>query len=224
MYISVVILAYREPEFLNGLLKSLAEQTLPPTEILVVDDASGAMLAEKNARQRLAPASLTKITTAILAIEGMEPATVVTTDVDSRTMIDSSVMGLVPGDCFTVNDLLYGLMLPSGNDVALALGRYEAGSDAAFVHKMNTLVKRLGLTDTTYTDPHGLDDPQHLSSAYDIAMLSRYGMSLPQFRSVVKTTSYTARGSRTLSMLNTNSLLSSYANADGVKKIGRAHV
>ena len=62
------------------------------------------------------------ITTAILAIEGMEPATVVTTDVDSRTMIDSSVMGLVPGDCFTVNDLLYGLMLPSGNDVALALG------------------------------------------------------------------------------------------------------
>ena len=159
---------------------------------------------------------------------------VVTTDVDSRTMIDSSVMGLVPGDCFTVNDLLYGLMLPSGNDVALALGRYEAGSDAAFVHKMNTLVRRLGLTDTTYTDPHGLDDPQHLSSAYDIAMLARYGMTTPEFRTIVDAERYTAHGSRTIAMESLISgLLRWVPDSSGVKsgytdgagrKIGRAHV
>ena len=82
---------------------------------------------------------------------------------------------------------------------------------------MNTLVRRLGLTDTMFTDPHGLGSPIHRSSAYDIAMLARYGMSLPRFREVVKTASYTARGGRNLSMLNTNALLSSYASADGVK-------
>lgn len=185
--------------------------------VAVIDDASGALIYGKAAHDRLAPASLTKVATAILAIEGMEPTAVITTDVDSRTMIESSVMGLIPGDCFTVGDLLYGLMLPSGNDVALAFARYEAGSDAAFVQQMNVLVKRLGLTDTTFTDPHGLDDPAHKSSAYDIAMLSRYGMSLPRFRQVVNTKAYTARGTRTLSMYNTNTLLTTYAGADGVK-------
>ncbi len=194
---------------------------LPPTvtaaAVAVVDEASGALLYEKDAHKKLGPASLAKIATAILAIEGMEPASVVTSDVDSRTMTTSSVMGLVPGDCFSVSDLLYGLMLPSGNDVALAVARYEAGSDAAFVEQMNTLVKRLGLTDTSFVDPHGLLEPGNMSSAYDIAMLSRYGMSLPRFREVVKTTSYTARGGRTLMVTNTNALLTTYANSDGVK-------
>ena len=185
--------------------------------VAVVDEASGALLYDKKAHERLAPASLTKIATAIVAIEGMEPNAVITTDVDSRKMYESSVMGLVPGDCFAANELLYGLMLPSGNDVALAIARYQAGSDAAFVQSMNTLVKRLGLTNTTFIDPHGLGGPQHKSSAYDIAMLSRYGMSLPRFRDVVKTGSYTARGARTLSMYNTNALLSTYPAADGVK-------
>ncbi len=185
--------------------------------VAVVDEASGALIYQKGAHDRLAPASLTKIATAIIAIEGIEPSAVITTDVDSRTMVDSSVMGLIPGDCFATSDLLYGLMLPSGNDVALALARYQAGSDASFVQEMNTLVKRLGLTDTMFTDPHGLGSDLHKSSAYDIAMLSRYGMSLPRFRDVVKTGSYTAKGARALTMYNTNSLLSSYPNTDGVK-------
>ncbi|MGE3855879.1 MAG: D-alanyl-D-alanine carboxypeptidase [Dehalococcoidia bacterium] len=185
--------------------------------VAVIDEASGALLYGKQEHERLAPASLTKIATAIIAIEGMEPNAVVTTDVDSRKMYESSIMGLIPGDCFQTSDLLYGLMLPSGNDVALAIARYQAGSDAAFVQGMNTLVRRLGLTDTTFTDPHGLGGPQHRSSAYDIAMLSRYGMSLPRFRDVVKTGTYTAKGARALSMYNTNALLSTYPSADGVK-------
>ena len=191
--------------------------TVTAKAVAVVDEASGALIYQKGAHDRLAPASLTKIATAILAVEGIEPTSVVTTDVDSRTMVDSSVMGLIPGDCFATSDLLYGLMLPSGNDVALALARYQAGSDAAFVQGMNTLVKRLGLQNTTFTDPHGLGGELHKSSAYDIAMLSRYGMSLPRFRDVVKTGSYTAKGARALTMYNTNSLLSSYPSADGVK-------
>src|SRR3546814_4618619 len=83
-------------------------------------------------------ASLTKITTAILAIEGAPTgAWVPIWDVDYRQMPGSSVMGVIPGDCFTLRDLLYGLMLPSGNDAALAIARYQAGSDEAFVHEMN---------------------------------------------------------------------------------------
>lgn len=191
--------------------------TVSAAAIAVVDEASGALLYEKRGHERLAPASLTKIATAIVAIEGMEPNAVIVTDVDSRKMYESSVMGLVPGDCFSAQEMLYGLMLPSGNDVALAIGRYQSGSDPAFVQSMNTLVRRLGLQNTTFTDPHGLGGPLHKSSAYDMAMLSRYGMSLPRFRDIVKTGSYTARGARTLSMYNTNALLSTYPAADGVK-------
>src|SRR3546814_276269 len=133
-------------------------------------------------------------------------------------MPGSSVMGVIPGGCFTLRDLLYGLMLPSGNDAALAIARYQAGSDEAFVHEMNTLTERLGLTNTHYTDPHGLGSEQHHSSAYDIAMLSRYAMTqLPMFREIVQTPTWTAHGDRELSMRNVNSFLSQFEGGDGVK-------
>jgi serine-type D-Ala-D-Ala carboxypeptidase (penicillin-binding protein 5/6) len=138
--------------------------------------------------------------------------------VDYRRMPGSSVMGIIPGDCFTVRDLLYGLMLPYGNDAALAIGRFQAGSDDAFVHLMNTFVARLGLTGTHFTDPHGLGSSQHRSSAYDIAMLSRYGMTQhPLFRDIVAKRNWTAHGDREVSMINTNSFLGQFGNADGVK-------
>ncbi len=184
---------------------------------VVIDADSGAVLYEKNARESFAPASLTKIATAILAIEGSDLGGWVETDVDSRLMPDSSLMGLLPGDCFTVRDLLYGLMLPSGNDAALALGRHLTGSDTEFVIAMNTLLHRLGLEDSHFENPHGLDEPGHHASAYDLAMLARYGMALPEFASVVGETYWTAHGSRQISMRNGNHLLGSYPRADGVK-------
>lgn len=184
---------------------------------IVIDAGSGAVLYDKDARLPVAPASLTKIATAILAIEGSDLGGWVETDVDSRLMYDSSLMGLLPGDCFTVADLLYGLMLPSGNDAALALGRHLSGSDEEFVVAMNTLLHRLGLDDSEFANPHGLDEAGHHASAYDLAMLARYGMTLPEFASIVGETYWTARGSRELSMRNGNHLLGSYADADGVK-------
>ena len=184
---------------------------------VVIDEASGAILYGKDPHLALPPASLTKIATAIVAIEGTEPTSWVSSSVDSRTMIGSSVVGLIPGDCFRMSDLLYGLMLPSGNDAALAIARYQAGSDESFVAQMNTLVARLGLKDSHFTDSDGLGSPQHLMSAYDIAMLARYGMTLPQFRNVVNTPAWTATGGRTLSMLNVNQFLKNYAGADGIK-------
>ncbi len=188
--------------------------------VAVIDGDSGALLYDKNANTPRPPASLTKIATAILAVEGTEMSSGVTVDVDGPRMAardGSSIMGLRPGDCYSMRDLLYGLMLPSGNDAAVAIAKYEAGSEAAFVAQMNTLVRRLGLTGTTFTDPHGIGSAQHRSTAYDLAMMARYGMTLPLFREVVGSPLRTTGGSRSIPLYNTNALLQRYPGADGVK-------
>jgi D-alanyl-D-alanine carboxypeptidase (penicillin-binding protein 5/6) len=175
---------------------------------------------QKDGHRLLPPASLTKIATAILTVEAGGLDAWVRTDVDSDLLAretDSSVMGLRPGDCFRVRDLLYGLMLPSGNDAALALGRQVAGNDETFVARMNALVARIGLTETTYRNAHGLPAPGHLTSAYDLAMLARYAMTLPDFVATVGLRQRTIQGSRTIALTNTNTLLGVYQGTDGVK-------
>ena len=187
------------------------------TAAVVIDERSGEILYSQDAHRALAPASLTKIATAILAIEGSDLNAWVGTDIDARNMVGSSVMGLRPGDCFQMRDLVRGLMMRSGNDAALAIGRYQAGSDDAFVNQMNTLLLRLGLTDSHFENPHGLDRLGHVASAYDLAMLARYGMQLPEFHDTVSSTVWTAHGNRTMTMYNINGFLNSYEDADGVK-------
>lgn len=185
--------------------------------VAVLDSSTGTMLYEQQSHVALPPASLTKMVTAILAIQSGDLDAWVKTDVDSRTMIGSSLMGLLPGDCFQLRDLVYGLMLPSGNDAALAIARYVAGSDAAFVEQMNGFLASLGLADSHFVNPHGLDASGHVVSAYDLAMVADYGMSLPFFAQVVSTPQWTAKGSRTINLPNVNGFLSSYPGADGVK-------
>lgn len=198
------------------------KDTRPPPEIsaaaaVIVDEASAAVLYEKEAHQPLPPASLTKIVTAILALESGNLDDWVEIDVDSRQMRSSTVMGLLPGDRFLLRDLLYGLMLPSGNDAALAIGRHLAGSDEAFVARMNALAHRLGLLASHFENPHGLGGRDHVSSAYDLAMFARYAMSFPTFAAIVTTQNWTANGSRVIGMRNTNTFLTTYPGADGVK-------
>ncbi len=184
---------------------------------IVLDAAKGTTLFEKDSHLALAPASLTKMVTAILAIEDGDLDAPVKTDVDSRQMPGSSLMGLLPGDCFPLRDLVYGLMLPSGNDAALAIARHIAGSDGAFVDDMNAFLVRLGLKDSHFVNPHGLDATGHVTSAYDLAMVARYGMTIPTFSKVVGAPQWTATGSRTINLPNVNGFLSSYPGADGVK-------
>jgi D-alanyl-D-alanine carboxypeptidase (penicillin-binding protein 5/6) len=176
------------------------------------------LLYEKDAGRALPPASLTKIASAVVALE--EAASIdesVTVDIDSRLMRSSSVMGLLPGDQFPLSDLIYGMMLPSGNDAALAVGRHVAGSDAAFVAKMNALARRLQLDDTRFVNPHGLSARSHLSSARDLGVLARYAMNIPKFREIVATPAHTASGSRTIELKNVNPFLHISPGADGVK-------
>lgn len=184
---------------------------------VVIDGASAEVLYDKAAHESLPPASLTKIMTAILVIERIPTETVVEVDVDSRKMTGSSVMGLVPGDHYSVYNLLYGLMLPSGNDAALALARAVSGSDSAFVAEMNAFARNLGLKDTHFVNPHGLSSRQQYASAYDLAILARFGMSLPTFSDIVSTPGALIDGSRPMALYNGNSFLRAYDGADGVK-------
>ena len=185
---------------------------------IVVDAASGAVLHEHNAATGLPPASLTKIVTAVLAIEGSDLDSLVSVDGDfSMLDADSSLMGLVEGDCFTVRDLLYGLMLRSGNDAALAIARHVAGSDEAFVASMNALVARLGLADTQFGNPHGLHDDLTYSSARDLATLTRYAMTLPTFETIAGAQVWETSGSQVFQMDTLNNFLRSYDDGDGVK-------
>jgi len=182
---------------------------------VLIDEPSGTILYDKGAHERLAPASLTKIVTLILALEHGGLDEPVDIDVDSRTMRGSTIMGLIPGDRFTLRDLLYGLMLPSGNDAALAIGRHVAGSDAAFVDQMNNLATRLGLTDSLFSNPHGLGGgPTHYTSAYDLAMFSRYGITLPGFREISTAPYWKAQGNRVIEVANITGYLRMYRGAD----------
>lgn len=184
---------------------------------VVVDEASAAVLYDGDAHVPLPPASLTKIATAILALERGKLDAEVVSDVNSREMPRSSVMGLLPGDVFTLDDLLHGLMLPSGNDAALAIARHISGSDAAFVREMNALAWRMGLAESSWANPHGLGASTHVASAYDLAMYARYAMQVPGFNELVNARSWVAKGSRTLELGNINTFLGRYSGADGIK-------
>jgi D-alanyl-D-alanine carboxypeptidase len=198
-------------------------RTLPAPQItaemaVIVDEASGAVLWGHDEHREVAPASLTKIVTAMVAIELGDPRARVTVDVDSRAMHDSTVMGLRPGEEVSLEDLLYGLMLPSGNDAALAIARHIAGSDERFVELMNARVRALGLQHTQFRNPHGLDAEGHYSSPYDMAMLARAAMRDPLFQRLAAAKEWECSGLlQSYRLVNLNRLLWRYPGADGVK-------
>ncbi len=186
---------------------------------LVMDEASGAILFEQNAALSLPPASLTKIATAVAVIEAgyLETPIEANPDLERQWLEDSQSMGLEPGDVFLGRELLYGLLLASGNDAAEALAIAVDGGIEPFAARLNALAARLGLTGTRFVNPHGLEAPGHVSTARDMALLARYAMSLPDFRAIVATESHTAVGSRELPLYNLNPLLNYTEGVDGVK-------
>jgi serine-type D-Ala-D-Ala carboxypeptidase (penicillin-binding protein 5/6) len=186
---------------------------------VVIDEASGAVLYGLREHEEVQPASLTKIVTAMVALEAGNPAARVTSDVDSRTMWEDSVMGLQPGEELSLEDLLYGLMLPSGNDAALAIARYVAhGNEQVFMELMNAKVRQLGLRHTHFMNPHGRDVDGHYSSPYDMAMLARAAMRNPAFQRLASAREWDASGFlRDYHLVNLNRLLWQYPGADGVK-------
>ncbi|HEU0168428.1 MAG TPA: D-alanyl-D-alanine carboxypeptidase family protein [Chloroflexota bacterium] len=187
---------------------------------IVIDLISGRVLYEMNSDQRLPPASTAKIMTALLTLEQGD-LDAVTTISQNAASEPCTCMQVQAGEQLTIRELLYGLLLPSGNDAAEALAEHEAGTEQAFVARMNARAAALGIEDTHFTDPHGLDDPANLMSVADMAKLARYALiHQPLFDQIVKTQSITLPATAThheFDLTNLNQLLGSYPGADGVK-------
>ena len=159
----------------------------------VFDLAGKQTIFGKNAFEQLYPASITKVMTAILAIKyGDLEDKVTVTDAAVITEAGATLCGIQPGDELTLEQLLYGLMLPSGNDAAAAIAVHMAGSIDGFADMMNEEAARLGATGTHFTNPHGLTDTAHYTTAYDLYLIFNEALKLPKFREVTGCTAYTA--------------------------------
>lgn len=157
-----------------------------------VTDAS--VLYSKHATERMYPASITKVMTALIAIEEGNLSDTVTVTGDAViTEAGASLCGIKPGDQITLEQLLYGLMMPSGNDAANAIAVHMSGSLDAFVQRMNERAKELGATQTHFMNPSGLSDENHYTTAYDLYLIFNEALKLPLFREIIHTQSYTAQ-------------------------------
>jgi hypothetical protein len=183
----------------------------------VVDGEGGALVWGKNPHQAFPPASMTKILTALIALQRGNPDQLVTSDVDATTMAGDSVMGLHPGERLALRDYLYGLLVPSGDDAALVIAKDIGGDETKFVADMNDGAGRLGLTDSHFVNPHGLDATGQLASPYDMIVVARAAMSYPLFRQIVATQHVTIQGRWTYTLTNTNLLLGRRSDVIGVK-------
>ena len=183
---------------------------------IVVDAGTGAVLYERNARVGLAPASLTKMVTALVALERWPLDRPV--QIEHPYVITPIVIGLEPGDTLPLDAVLHGLMLNSGNDAALAIAEIVGdGSVQRFVGWMNDLSRRLGLTETQFKNPHGLDQDGHVSSAYDMAIVGRAYMRQPALAQMVGRSRHEVTGPPRWVFQNRNPLLGQYPGVDGIK-------
>ena len=186
---------------------------------VVMDADSGRLLYAQNPDKRLANASTTKIMTALLTLEQPDQDRYFTVDSDA-IQVEGTTMGLQPGDSVTLHQLVAGMLLPSGNDAANAAAVEIAGSEEAFVRLMNQRAAELGLENTQYRNPSGLDADGHYSSARDLATLAAHALENEDFADIVsKQEIRMAFGNPPYnrSLYTTNKLLERYPYAIGVK-------
>ena len=184
---------------------------------IVFDRNTKSILYEKDINTKRAMASTTKIMTCIIILEnGNLNDTVKISQKSANT--GGSRLGLKKNDSITVKDLLYGLMLRSGNDAAVALAEYMSGSIEEFANLMNEKAKTLGLTNTHFVTPHGLDDENHYTTAYELALLTDYALNNSTFSKIVNTKNYTITiNGYSKALNNTNELLGYLNGVNGVK-------
>jgi D-alanyl-D-alanine carboxypeptidase (penicillin-binding protein 5/6) len=196
-----------------------ANTDLSAKAAVLIDTNSGRVLYSKNMHDRLPQASTTKITTALVVLENMSLNTKIQIPKNFVNPGESGIC-LEPGEIHTVEDLLYSLLLKSANDAATALAISTAGSESGFIEMMNKRVRKLGLNNTHYENPHGLHHDNHYSSAYDLAMITREALKNEKFRSFINTRCQTIPWpghDYSRIVYNGNKLLNRYQGADGVK-------
>ncbi|HLS35510.1 MAG TPA: D-alanyl-D-alanine carboxypeptidase family protein [Bacillota bacterium] len=192
---------------------------------ILFEQSTGNILFEKNAHEKTSVASITKVMTAIIALEYGILNEVV--EVSERALnVEGSSIYLLENEKMTLKDLLYGLILRSGNDAAIAISEHIGGSVEAFVYLMNEKAKWIGMTNTNFQNPHGLEEENHYSTAYDMALLYRYASENELFQSISNTKAYLSEN-RIYKWHNKNKLLTSlYEYSTGgktgfTKKAGR---
>ncbi len=206
-----MLIASAVPAPASATIDQLYAITTP--HVILMEEESGTVLFEKDAYSKAFPASTTKIMTCLVALENC-------TDVNAMYQCgwesqngfgaQSSLLGLKNGYIVSIKDMLYGLMLCSGNDCGACLAVATAGSIERFVELMNEKAASLGMNSTHYTNPHGLHDEDHYTSAYDMALLMQYGLKNETFREIIATKEYTvveANGKFTKTIQTSNKLL-----------------
>lgn len=214
-----------ELKYFNEVHEEVMQASIDPSKepetysraIVVLDRASKTIIYGKNENDVRAMASTTKIMTALILIENADLSKTVEVS-QNAAGTDGSRLGLKTGDKITLNDLLYGLMLCSGNDAAVQIAETIGGSVQGFAEMMNKKAKDLGLANTSFTSPHGLDEDGHHTTAYELALLTDYALNNPMFAKVVNTKYYTVTiNGKSKDLSNTNELLGYLQGVNGVK-------
>lgn len=190
-----------------------------PVAAILMDVRTGQVLYARDIHRRWPPASTTKILTAALAIERLSPDLTVTISRRAADQRSGSAIGLEAGERWRIEDLLLAMMVRSANDAAVAVAEAVGGNVDRFAAIMNARARQIGARGSHFVNPHGLHDPNHYSSAYDLAMITRHALHYPQFADLVgRQTWMLSRDDRpSQNFANGNRLLSRYAGADGVK-------
>jgi D-alanyl-D-alanine carboxypeptidase (penicillin-binding protein 5/6) len=199
----------------QGLCSGLPEITADAA--VVLDARTGSILYAKQPYQRRPPASTTKILTAIVALESgrLRDEIVVS---PSAGYTEGSSIYLRPGDKIVLEELIWGALLESGNDACVAIAEHLANNEAGFSRLQNRKARAVGAWDTHFVNPHGLTDPDHYTSAYDLGIIARYALRNSKFQEMVRTQEkQPEKPYETRSFFNTNRLLWSYSGCDGVK-------
>ena len=186
----------------------------------VIEKDSGRVIYSSNKDEKLPMASTTKVVTAITVLQHCNNLEEYIQVDDSSIGIEGTSIYLRKGETIKVKDLLYGLMLRSGNDAATALACHVGGSVAGFANKMNELALKVGAINSHFTNPHGLHDDNHYTTAYDLALITAYALNNPIFKEIVSTKNHVIEAtdkSDKRYLTNKNKLLSSLEGCCGVK-------
>ena len=203
--------------FTDAYTEAIKEPDVNSRACVVIDRKTNSVLFGKNENSKKKMASTTKIMTATIIIEKCNLTD--TIEISKKAAgTGGSRLGLKTGDKITVLDLLYGLMLRSGNDAAVALAEYAGGDINGFAELMNAKALELGLTNTHFETPHGLDSNEHYTTAYELALLSNYALNNPTFAKIVGTKNYTITiNGSPKDLSNTNELLGNMKGVYGIK-------
>lgn len=204
----------------SGRVMALTQEELAAPSAVLMEASTGKVLFEKNAHEQRPSASITKVMTLLLVMEALDSGKIALDDMVAASEHASSMGGsdiwLEPGETMSVDDLLKATVIASANDAAVALAEHVAGSEESFVQQMNQKAAGLGMADTVFKNCNGLDEEGHLTSAYDVALMSRTLIAHEDIFRYTQTWMDELRGGKT-QLVNTNKLLKSYSGITGLK-------